>query len=54
MRISRPHVLAEDISKINYQKLKGLGMEKVIFDKDNTLVLHGENNFYKPEIKSSF
>ena len=33
----RPHVNAKDITCLNFKKMKEMGMEKIIFDKDNTL-----------------
>ena len=35
--IIRPHVIVKDITCLNFRKMKEMGMEKIIFDKDNTL-----------------
>ena len=35
--IIRPHVKVKDIASLNFQKMKDMGMEKIIFDKGNTL-----------------
>ena len=35
--IIRPHVKTKDISELNFKKMKDMGMEKIIFDKGNTL-----------------
>ena len=35
--IIRPHVKAKDISELNFKKMKEMGMEKIIFGKNNTL-----------------
>ena len=35
--IIRPHVIVKDITCLNFKKMKEMGMEKIIFDKDNTL-----------------
>ena len=35
--IIRPHVKTKDISELNFKKMKEMGMEKIIFDKDDTL-----------------
>ena len=35
--IIRPHVKTKDISELNFKKMKDMGMEKIIFDKENTL-----------------
>ena len=38
--IIRPHVKTKDISELNFKKMKDMGMEKIIFDKGNTLTEH--------------
>ena len=40
--IVRPHVIAKDISELNFKKMKEMGMEKVIFAKNNTVSLYEE------------
>ena len=44
--IIRPHVKTKDISELNFKKMKEMGMEKIIFSKDNTLALVDSNEFY--------
>ena len=44
----RPHVKTKDITELNFKKMKEMGMEKIIFSKDNTLVVPGD---YKWESK---
>ena len=43
--IIRPHVKTKDISQLNFKKMKDMGMEKIIFSKDNTLTLTGGNRY---------
>ena len=33
--IIRPHVKTKDISELNFKKMKDMGMEKIIFGKNN-------------------
>ena len=35
--IIRPHVKVKDITELNFQKMKDMGMEKIIFSRDNVL-----------------
>ena len=39
--IIRPHVKCKDISQLNFKKMKDMGMEKIIFGRNN--VIHGQN-----------
>ncbi|CAJ0745823.1 9513_t:CDS:2, partial [Entrophospora sp. SA101] len=41
-----------DIRELNYEKLKKSGINKLIFDKDNTLTIPHENLLYPPFKKS--
>ena len=42
--IIRPHVKTKDISELNFKKMKDMGMEKIMFVKDNVLIkLHDED-----------
>ena len=50
--IIRPHVKTKDISELNFKKMKDMGMEKIIFSKNNTISLYEE--FPKYEIKSDY
>ena len=52
--IIRPHVKTKDISELNFKKMKDMGMEKIIFDKGNTLTEHFEYKFTHPNIKEAF
>ena len=47
--IIRPHVKTKDISQLNFKKMKDMGMEKIIFSKDNTLTLTGGNRYIKED-----
>ena len=40
--IIRPHVKCKDISQLNFKKMKDMGMEKIIFGRNN--VLTGRNS----------
>jgi len=57
---TRPHVITENISKLNFEAMKEAGMEKVIFNKYNTLVEGGEwkmkkqNRFALENAKKTF
>ena len=52
--IIRPHVKTKDISQLNFKKMKDMGMEKIIFSKDNTLTLPGKSNFINDGDSVSF
>ena len=52
--IIRPHVKTKDISQLNFKKMKDMGMEKIIFSKDNTLTLPGKSNFIDDKVENSF
>jgi len=52
-KLSRPHVVTSDITRINFQKMKDMGIEKVIFDKYNTLVEHGYTKFPKESYRET-
>ena len=51
--IIRPHVKTKDISQLNFKKMKDMGMEKIIFSKDNTLTLPGKSNFIDDKLKDA-
>ena len=34
-----PNVMTKNITSLNYKRMKKLGFENIIFDKDNTLTL---------------
>ena len=52
--IIRPHVKTKDISQLNFKKMKDMGMEKIIFSKDNTLTLPGKSNFIDVQVRNAF
>ena len=35
--LPRPHVIAKNLSELNFKRMKEMGMNKIIFDKSNTL-----------------
>ena len=37
--------------KLNFKKMKDMGMEKIIFSKDNTLTLPGKSNFIDEQVQ---
>ena len=45
-----PNVMTKNITSLNYKRMKQLGLETIIFDKDNTLTSPGEINFYNEDI----
>jgi predicted HAD superfamily phosphohydrolase YqeG len=49
-----PNVIAKDITTLNYKRMKELGFEGIIFDKDNTLTKPGNGLFATEEIEKSF
>nr|CAG8481812.1 14594_t:CDS:2 [Entrophospora candida] len=51
-RLIVPHLIVKDIRELNYEKLKKSGINKLIFDKDNTLTIPYENLLYPPFKKS--
>ena len=52
--IIRPHVKTKDISELNFKKMKDMGMEKIIFDKANTLTFQNEYRYINNRIQKSF
>ena len=44
-RILKAHCKALNLSKLNFQKMKDMGMENIIFAKDNVVTLSGEHEF---------
>ena len=50
----RPHVKTKDITELNFKKMKEMGMEKIIFSKNNTLTKPNEIKFINKKIKISF
>ena len=51
--IIRPHVKTKDISELNFKKMKDMGMEKIIFSKDNTLTKENSQEFISEDIKEA-
>ena len=52
--IIRPHVKTKDISELNFKKMKDMGMEKIIFDKDDTITPKFGNDFLSLPVKRAF
>ena len=52
--IIKPHVIAKDISHLNFKKMKDMGFNKIIFDKDNTLTLDRHAEFFSKKIRYKF
>ena len=52
--IIRPHVKTKDISELNFKKMKDMGMEKIIFDKDDTLTPKYGNDFLSVPVRNAF
>ena len=45
-----PNVMTKNITSLNYKRMKKLGFENIIFDKDNTLTSPGEIKFFNEDI----
>ena len=52
--IIRPHVKTKDISELNFKKMKDMGMEKIIFDKGNTLTYYFQKIYLNENIHKAF
>jgi len=52
--ILTPHVKVRDISFLNFEKMKEMGMQKIIFDKDAVLTTPYETNFFEEDVKKAF
>ena len=48
--IIRPHVKTKDISELNFKKMKDMGMEKIIFGKDNCITKAGRIDFIDEKV----
>ena len=53
-KLATPHVKARDISHLNFKRMKDMGMEKIIFDKDNTLTYNRRTSFIDPKVAAAF
>jgi predicted HAD superfamily phosphohydrolase YqeG len=49
-----PHVRIDTIATLNYKRMKDMGMEKIIFDKDNTLTYNRRTSFIDPKVADAF
>ena len=49
--IIRPHVKTKDISQLNFKKMKDMGMEKIIFNKDNVLTKPEKLDWINPAVR---
>ena len=45
-KLLSPNVIVKDITELNPENLKQLGIEYIVFDKDNTLTITHGNEFY--------
>lgn len=45
-KLFNPHVRAKSVKNIDYKKLRESGIRYVIFDKDNTLTLPYDKQYY--------
>ena len=52
--IIRPHVKTKDISQLNFKKMKDMGMEKIIFNKENVLNINELVGFINPDVEEAF
>ena len=46
--------MTKNIAQLDFRKMKRLGFEKIIFDKDNTLTAPGENTFFDEKTERAF
>lgn len=47
IQIINPNLYIKNVENINYDKLKEMGIQYIVFDKDNTLTKHLETKFTK-------
>ena len=52
--IIKPHVKIPDITFLNFVRMKEMGMDKIIFVKDNTLTKTGEVDFIDKDVWNSY
>ena len=52
-QLLNPSIVVDDISKIDYKKLKNAGIHYIVFDKDNTLTKQDEFKFYNEKIEKT-
>lgn len=45
-KLLNPIVIVKDITELNPENLKQIGIQYIVFDKDNTLTITHENKFY--------
>ena len=50
----RPHVKAPDISHLNFQKMKDMGMEKIIFVKENVIIPYDIRGYVSYSVERVF
>ena len=46
--------MIKDITSLNYRKMRKLGFETILFDKDNTITEPGQFDFFNNKIQKSF
>ena len=50
----RPHVIAKSISDIDFESIKKMGFQKIIFEQENILTKANECDFESDYIRNSF
>ena len=45
-----PNVMAKNVTNLNFRRMRELGFEHIIFDKDNTLTTPGGYTFHTKEL----
>lgn len=53
IQIINPNLYIKNVENINYDKLKEMGIQYIVFDKDNTLTKHLETKFTKKSIETT-
>lgn len=47
----RPKISCRSVLEIDYDRLQSMGIEYIVFDKDNTLTITHQNQFFSKEIE---
>ena len=50
----KPHAMATDITRLNFQKMKDMGMNKIILSKENTLTRPYSSEFINDQVKAAY
>lgn len=50
MWLLNPHVSVSRIDDIDFAKLRSVGVRYIVFDKDNTLTAHLQDNYFDSQL----